>query len=705
MTPGILAFGDFLGINKQPSIPQIMNMIDNDGTAEALFNVMKFPVQATNWHIEPDPEDMVKNADGTETHPQADFVEACLRNPEHKGGMSTPFSLVLEDILLGVAQGHRFFEIVYKLDEQGRVAFQKVVARDWHEYEIKTDETGGFAGVEQRVKRGNSYEKIRIEVPYCFLYTYNKARNKLKGRSAFRAGYYHYDKKHRLYYLQNQQGQVSAVPMKVLKEPDDSITKEQRDANLSIADALGVRSTVALPFGWELEFQTAGRAVDLSPAIDHQDVQMARAVLAQGMLLGNQTASTGGSYALAESHLDLFMLGEMALMSSIEEHITTYLVAKLYDYNFAQPLYGTFKFEALSDPVETLLREAFKGLVSKGTVPSWVSDGIAKRVAEQMEIEEPDDAGEDDPDEEEDADPKVKGGDTAAQQSRRRAPQRLAKGTWWRELTAPEAKVQFAKIQKDADTAEAKLLTELRPVFDKLSKDATKRLEPLLDDKGVKALDGFTLKFDSEARQVMTDSMLDAYGNAKLAAADEIGVAAPANKQTSKDMIKQHVAAVVEKQYSDMLFQLKTIVTDAVRKNQLAKTELSVSNVLALVTQMFSAYFGDKEDLTASSLITAALNIGRDDVFKDNDGDIYGYQYSAILDDKVCAICEDLDSSVVTNTEYMATVWMPPIHFNCRCIWVAIMDDEEEKPDYSGLPDSPGGATEPSLSRTPPRLR
>jgi len=77
-----------------------------------------------------------------------------------------------------------------------------------------------------------------------------------------------------------------------------------------------------------------------------------------------------------------------------------------------------------------------------------------------------------------------------------------------------------------------------------------------------------------------------------------------------------------------------------------------------------------------------------------------GYQYSAILDEVVCAVCEDLDSSVVDEATYYSTKWMPPIHFNCRCIWVAIMNDEEDKPDFTGLPDAPGGTTEPSLSHS-----
>ena len=60
------------------------------------------------------------------------------------------------------------------------------------------------------------------------------------------------------------------------------------------------------------------------------------------------------------------------------------------------------------------------------------------------------------------------------------------------------------------------------------------------------------------------------------------------------------------------------------------------------------------------------------------------------------------DASVVTPDDYAATVWIPPIHFNCRCIWVAIMEDETDKPEFTGLPDTPGGATAPLLAASRP---
>jgi hypothetical protein len=708
-----------LGSIRNPTINQIMAMIDNDGTAAALYNVMTFPVMASDWHIEPDPEDVIetKNADGTvtRTHPQAEFVENALRDPEHKGGMSTPFSLVVADILLAVAQGYRFFEIVYRINEDGFITFKKVVAREAGEIKILTDDTGGFAGVEQNVRKDGKSQTVKIEIPYCFLYTYKKERNKLKGASAFRAGWYHYDKKHRLYYLQNQQAQVNAMGFKVLEEPEDTgqgaDAKKARDDNLAAVDKMAVRPSIALPFGWKLQVLQPARGIDLNPGIDGHDVQMARAVLAQGMLLGNQSSNSGGSYALAESHLDLFMLGELALMSTIEEHITSFLISKLIDYNFDTKLYPTFKFNALNDDVTNLLREAFKALVTKGTVPEWITDAISEKVAEQMQIEKPegadDEADPDDPDndvpadDDEPAPEEDPPADPPVQNAHRHPKKKLAKGEWWRELTAAEAKVKFAKIKKDAETAEDKMKADVKPIFDQLKDDTTKRLKPILQGDNVsKEMEGFTLKFADDLRKTMNTHMVDQYAVAKTTAADEIKKSAPANKQTSKDLMSQHVQSIVDKQYSDLLFNVKTIVTDAVRKNLLDKTELAVGDVLTTVLGMFDDFYEDKEILTIGSLITTAINIGRDDVFQKYEAEVYGYQYSAILDEVVCKVCEELDGSVATEAEYYSTKWMPPIHFNCRCIWVAIMNDEEDKPDFTGIPESPGGADAPTLSNT-----
>jgi len=698
---GAKSYQDYLDENfntsKKPSVHQIMDMIDTDGTAAMLYSVITFPVLATSWRIDADPEDELvvkdKNGDETITHPQADLAEAAFRNPQHKGGMSTPFSLVLSEMLLALAQGYKFFEIVYKIDDNGNVVFKKLASRDYGSVDILADDTGGFSGVKQTVTKDGKQATVTIDLQYCFLFTNRKDRKKLKGMSNFTAAYKHYINKRKLYFLANQQAQASAINPKSLEEPD-GVLDDVRAANLARVDAMAIRPSVSLPFGWKLNVHNPGQTMDMLPYIDHHDSQMARSLLAQMLLLGSTKSSAGGSYALSENHTDLFILSIKSTMMSIEEHINSFLIPKLHDYNFEKPLYSSFRFNDLSDANEKLLREAFNSLVTKGTLPQWITDGIAERVADQLDIEKPDD--EEEPD---DNDNTTNGTGQKVEQSKSTKVTKLAKSKWWRELTTTESKVNFSSIEKKANDEEAKLIDDLRPVFTDMSKDATTRLKPLLEEKGTKALDGFELKFGDKLQKVMSDHMVSAYSAAKNSAADEIKASAPSNKQKSKELIAEHTKAIVEKQYADMLFNLKTIVTDAVRKNKLSTVqELSVGDILSLIASSFSLFFDEKETLTASSIITTAINIGRDDVFQQFSKDIYAYQYSAILDAKVCQVCLDLDSSVVEEATYYATKWMPPIHFNCRCIWVAIMNDEEDRPGITGLPEAPGGTTEPSLS-------
>lgn len=785
---------------KEPTVKEIMKMIDNDGTAAMLYTVMTVPLQASDWYLQADPADVLvtTDADGnkTITHPQADFVDECLRNPEHKGGMSTPFSNIIANICLAVAQGHRFFEIVYKLRDDGKIVFKKVVARDIDSYEIKKDETGGFAGVKQSVKRNNKTVSVFIDIPYSFLFTHRKERKPLEGMTAFRAAYYHYDKKHRLYYLMNQQGQVSAIPIKSLEQPDAEVDDKIRDANLAAVDKLAVRPSIALPFGWKLTVHDIKPGIDLSKYVDHHDTQMARSTLSQGQLLGNQSQSQGGSYALAESHWDTFMFNERAIMTNVEEHLTNYLVAKLIDFNFAQPLYPEFKFSDLTDGVMALLEEAFKSLVTKGSVPDWVSDGIVNRIAEKLDIERPeldedqqdavataadqiqqqalngaqvsslvaivtsvvdgslppetakatilasfplltpeevdkivdpaaaafkakdekaddnnddDAAGDDDtpppdtnspekPDGSDDEEPPAD--DKTVEQSRPKAKATLdnSGSEWWRELTASEAKVQFAKIQKAADEAESDLMSELTDHFDTLRDDTIKRLRPLLESKGAAAMDGFTLKDRKGLEGIYADSMLATYTDAKRMAADEIKLRAPGDKRKSKKLLKQYAGAVADKQYADLTFAITAEVNRAARAGQLDRTELSVNDLIVLIGSIITKFFGDKANITSGVVTSSAINIGRNDAFEEYSDKIYGYLYSAILDSKVCNTCYELDGAVCTVDEYVATQWMPPIHFWCRCIWVAIMKDEIDKPEYTGIPTNPGGEDAPSLS-------
>ena len=80
---------------------------------------------------------------------------------------------------------------------------------------------------------------------------------------------------------------------------------------------------------------------------------------------------------------------------------------------------------------------------------------------------------------------------------------------------------------------------------------------------------------------------------------------------------------------------------------------------------------------TASILnVAEAINIGRSEGFADIADQIGAYQWSAILDDKTCSMCESLDGTYFEPGDLVLAELKPPIHPNCRCILVAVLKEE-----------------------------
>ena len=80
------------------------------------------------------------------------------------------------------------------------------------------------------------------------------------------------------------------------------------------------------------------------------------------------------------------------------------------------------------------------------------------------------------------------------------------------------------------------------------------------------------------------------------------------------------------------------------------------------------------------------INNGRATVFDRNADDIYALQRSELLDRATCNYCISVDGRIVEKDDPFAQNNI--FHSNCRGIWVAILQDEEEKPAIGGIPKS-----------------
>lgn len=687
-TPSLLGNSDELYDFSKIKAADFKKMLDNDGTVQALYNTLTMPILGSNWSIEPD-------EDTPESRKQTEWVEESLRTPPHKGGMSTPFSLVIAQMMRAVLEGYAGFEKVLEIKD-GKIVFRKIAWRDPSTLKFRTDGRGGFKGFKQSAYIDGNYADVIIPQQYAYCYTYGKEFSTLKGRSAFTAAYTSYDKKRRIAYFIEQQAQNDALKTKVVTGKENA-SQPELDATVDVVDELGFKATVGIPEGYKLELLEGTTNYDLMPYLDFLNAEMARSVLAMFILLG--TGSKTGSYSLSQDQSDFFIQALMSIRKSLEEHITSYIISDLYDYNFANPSYGTFKFEDLTDSTIDIIKQAFIKIIEKDHLPESVMNGIIQKMADKLDIDvdilkEAADGTDDSTDTKEkevvEETPPVSNNSTS-----------LATG-WRRELTPAEKKVNFTGIDAKANTLEAHFEREAKPIYTLIADGATAKLTKYLEDGAYDKVNEKNLIDENLRNQyikLIKDTSLEAYIYGKNGAADEIERKAPATPKESKDFFREQSISVSDKQFADLVFQVQQEVQKGRRKDQLAKNaNLSVGEIIAKVAAVFATFFSDNIGLTAAATVVTAINLGRKDTFKAHSKDIASYQFSAILDTRTCAICKDLDGRVVGEDEYKRTEFDPPIHHRCRCIWVAILLEELDQPAITGFPVTPGGVSSPSLS-------
>lgn len=665
-------FGNEEQRSDKIKIADYRKMRDNDGTIRALYNVVTLPILANNYKfILPE---------GESGDAELELVNQNLTLPPHKGGISTPMQLVLAQMLGAIQDGFATFEKVFTLNDKNQIVYRKLAPRDAESVTLIRDDEGGFGGIRQKGYFGGESIDVTIPVERSFLFTHGKEESFLYGKSAFKAAWYHYDKKHKLYFLQHLAAQASSLPPRKLKIPS-TLTDPAKISEVEMAaDKFGIQQRITLPEGFDVtEYVT--NPMDLTPSINHHNAEMARSLLAQFIMFG--TDGKTGSYALGKESTDLFLLSEQAIMNSIEAHVNSYLIPQLIDLNFASGVYPEMKFNDLSDRTRDIAKEYFKEIITKDRMSDDFVKGIEKEIAEELglnldEIEA------------------ARGVVENAKRERQKYTQLAQK--YGRPLTEAEKSVNLAAVNQRYEKAEKEFTEKAREILTKAKDDAVARVQKDIAKSGVGALKGFALKYQTEYRKLIENTMLDAYNAGKRIAADDLDVGMPQTPNQSKQFIQLQANEVASRQYQDLAFIVTSEVAKELRKNNLSTTELSLKDALAAIAVAFSAYLEDKTALAGTVGVAMALNLGRQDVFSSSSNKIAVYQYSAILDGKTTQLCRDLDGSVVSSEEYQATQWKPPCHFNCRSFWVAINKDDDFIPPITGLPKNPGGQSSPQLS-------
>lgn len=716
----------------------------SDTQVRATLLAMELPIRTTRWFVKPS-----ENEDG-EFAPAdqeiADFIENNLFEQLEQTWDDT-VRMILTMLPFGVAA----FEKVYKYYD-GKMILAKLGWRKpttIFRWEMSNGEPGIQQLVPTPVVDPNSKNSglSVLDIPAAKLIIFSNQRegDNYEGISVLRTAYKNWKMKNDLYYFDNLKHERTSVGLPCITLPQGATPKDKEAAEAIVR---GVRSTdqsgIVLPFGYVFDFKSPAAqgqgSADIFTSINHHNREIAKNILAQFLELGN---TESGSRALSEDQSDLFMYSLTAIAKMISETINRYLIPELVDLNFNNvKKYPKIAFDKLGDVDYQKLATSLGTLAEKGIISTdsdleaHVRDLMSLPPRNQEEYEE-NKAEEKDRAEKEieklktqsQVDNKVDNADAEvdkakahehpsednaifseicqiydneaiiALQNEARTPEDLArlkkKGLTFndfedkapRALTFAERRVNFTSISRALESFGDKLESSLEDVNKKMKADILRQVKTAVDTNDIAAVGLIKARYKGELSQSLTDVQKEMFEIGKKTAATEMGVPVPPTKTEIKGAMRVQNDIVVGRTMNDVDDAVKSAVSEGAAKSGGISNYKSAEAVGAA-----SAVIDAKLTKTLSGLKTVAtvgaVNMGRASIFERYPEKVYAMQYSAIMDLRTTMQCMSLDGRVVRPGSAEFVKYSPPQHYNCRSLWIEILEDDAFKPAVTGVPNS-----------------
>ena len=320
-------------------------MSENDDTVGAILFAIQMLMRQVDFTIEPGgPSDIDKAA--------AEFVEGCLYD------MANTWQDTLAEILSFLTYGWSYHEICYKRRngrkrdpdfsskfDDGLIGWSKLPIRAqdtlfrW-EYKPETDV---LLGMSQMPPPDFGVLTIPLEKALHFRTT--SVKNNPEGRSILRTAYKSWYFKSRIQEIEgigierNLAGfpVLYTPPNMNLWDPDDKESQEALSWARDIVTGIKQDSEMGIVLpggegGWKLELLhgNTGKAIDTNAGIERYDKRIATTVLADFVMLGQQSV---GSFALASSKTKIFALAVGTYLDVICDVFNSQGIPRLIDLN------------------------------------------------------------------------------------------------------------------------------------------------------------------------------------------------------------------------------------------------------------------------------------------------------------------------------------------------------------------------------------
>ena len=330
--PGLPADVGLVYDYREPTVGQLQEMLDNDGKARSLEQVLSMPIIGAGWRVTP--------GEGNDDHKTAQWVEDILRKDTPNGGMQGSIEYTIAQMTSAFVMRRTYHEKVFKQDEKGQVVYDKIAYRPTDTCTMLRDKrTGDLMGFNQWVF--GKPVQVSIVLPYALVYVHGQHRNPVKGISDLQVAYRNYRTKEKLRFLWYTYCEVMSLPRTIVLANSDSAAKKAAQTIAALKNA----GVAGIPKEWVSEIMplpfNVNSANAFMEAIGYLDSESALSLLAGFTDLPSRAMGTAatmgggsrGSYGLSESQIAFFMTMMRAYAGELGAALTDGVVKDLVRWN------------------------------------------------------------------------------------------------------------------------------------------------------------------------------------------------------------------------------------------------------------------------------------------------------------------------------------------------------------------------------------